>query len=58
MNLKEWRTKKAISIEELAEKADVSPVTIHNIEHGNPSRHSTKRKIAKALGLKPEEIDF
>ena len=57
--LKEWRSRKAISIRDLAERTGVSTTTISHIEQGkHAARHVTKRKIAQALGLKPEEIDF
>ena len=36
---------------ELAERADISPRTIHAIEKGRPCRQATKRKILVALGV-------
>jgi transcriptional regulator with XRE-family HTH domain len=57
--LKEWRLKKAINIRELSALTKVSTTTISHIEQGKQvARPLTRRKIANALGLKPEEIDF
>ena len=57
--LREWRDKKAISIRELAITSGISTVTIVHVENGlHKPRHITKKKLAQALGLKPEEIDF
>lgn len=39
----------------LARKANVSPITISNIEKGFNCRLETKRKIIKALGYKLSE---
>lgn len=36
---------------ELAEKAHVSPRTIHAVEKGRPCRQTTKRRIMNALGV-------
>ncbi len=36
---------------ELAEKADVSPRTIHAVEKGRICRQATKRRILTALGV-------
>jgi len=41
-----------ISKAELARKANISPITVSNIEQGKPCRTETKRKILVALGLK------
>jgi DNA-binding XRE family transcriptional regulator len=41
-----------LSKAELAEKADISPLTITRIEQGMPCRVETKRKIILALGYK------
>jgi transcriptional regulator with XRE-family HTH domain len=57
--LKTIRKNKALSQRDLAKLADVSPTTINRIEQGlieaNPS---TRRKLANALGVKPEDIKF
>jgi transcriptional regulator with XRE-family HTH domain len=36
---------------ELAQKARVSPRTIHAVEKGRPCRQATKRRILGALGV-------
>ena len=36
---------------DLAERAEISPRTIHAIEKGRPCRQATKRKILAALGV-------
>ncbi len=36
---------------ELADKAEVSPRTIHAVEKGRPCRQTTKRQILFALGV-------
>lgn len=57
--LKELREKHFLSIPELAEKSGIPRNTIYGIENGKhkPIRR-TIRAIAKALGVKPEEIQF
>jgi len=37
--------------DELAEKAGISPRTIHAVEQGRPCRQATKRRILSALGV-------
>ena len=37
--------------DELAEKASISPRTIHAVEQGRPCRQATKRRILSALGV-------
>lgn len=37
--------------DELAEKAGISPRTIHAVEQGRPCRQATKRCILSALGV-------
>jgi DNA-binding XRE family transcriptional regulator len=51
-SLKEIRESFLISKAELARMADLSVDTLTRIEHGNPCRIETKRKILFALGLK------
>jgi DNA-binding XRE family transcriptional regulator len=51
-SLKEIRESFLISKAELARMADLSVDTLTRIEHGNPCRIETKRKILLALGLK------
>ena len=56
--LKELREENGLSISDLALKAGVSPSTIARTESGLPIRNATKVKIAKALKVPPEEIEF
>ncbi len=59
--LKELRKTAVISQEELAEKSGVSRAAISAIENNHRRTApwpSTIRKLAKALGVKPQEIDF
>jgi XRE family transcriptional regulator, regulator of sulfur utilization len=59
VTLKEWRKKKAITLEELHGLTGLSITTISRIEQGkHEARAITRKKIAKALGLEPEQIDF
>jgi transcriptional regulator with XRE-family HTH domain len=52
--LKEARTKRLLTQEELAEKASVSAATVVNIERNNQEPHfRTIRKLANALGVEP-----
>jgi DNA-binding XRE family transcriptional regulator len=55
--LKRIRESILMSKAELARKANVSPITITNIEKGFSCRLETKRKIIKALGYKLSEKD-
>lgn len=51
------RLKQSLTQQELAEKAGVRWVTISRIERGkNTPYSSTIKKIAAALGVKPEDI--
>jgi transcriptional regulator with XRE-family HTH domain len=55
--LREIRTQRLLTQEELAEKAGVSPTTVANIETDNRGPHfRTIRKLAKALGVDPTEL--
>jgi transcriptional regulator with XRE-family HTH domain len=55
--LKELRERAALSQEDLARKSDVSRTTIARLEAGErPARPSTRRKLAEALGVLPEEL--
>ena len=57
IHLRAWRLRRAWSQQDLADAAGVRRATITEVENGkrNP-RPSTVRKLAKALGLKPEQL--
>jgi transcriptional regulator with XRE-family HTH domain len=50
------RNFQALSQEDLAEKAGVGRTTIARGEHGEHIRPSSVRKIARALGVRPHEL--
>ena len=55
--LREVRTKRLLTQDELAEKASVSQSTIANIERDNAEpQFRTIRKLAKALDIDPTEL--
>jgi transcriptional regulator with XRE-family HTH domain len=55
--LKEIRTSRLLTQEELAEKAGVSAATVVNVERNNQEPHfRTIRKLAKALDVDPTEL--
>jgi transcriptional regulator with XRE-family HTH domain len=55
--LKEIRTRRLLTQEELAEKAGVSAATVVNVERNNQEPHfRTIRKLAKALEVDPTEL--
>ena len=55
--LKNARTRRLLTQEELAEKAGVSAATVVNIERDNQEPHfRTIRKLAKALDVDPTDL--
>ena len=55
--LKDVRQRKALTQQQLAEKAGVNRVTIARIEGGKDEPFpTTLRKVADALGVEPEEL--
>lgn len=58
VTVKELREKEFLSVDELAKRSGVSRSVIYNIESGKhkPIRR-TIRKLAKALGVKPSELE-
>ena len=57
VKLRELRRRRVLTLEELAEKADVGRNTIWRLEHGvMGAQPRTIRKLAKALDVKPEEL--
>ncbi len=56
-NLKRLRTLNALTQEELAAKAGLTPAAVARIERNEAeSRPSTLRKLASALNVKPAEL--
>jgi transcriptional regulator with XRE-family HTH domain len=59
LTLREWREKRALSMRELAELSGVALRTIWRLEHGGGYPYpSTRRKLAQALGVEPDQIVF
>ena len=56
--LKEIREENHLSIHALANKANLADHTIIRMERGRPVLRKSKRKLAEALSLCPENIDF
>ncbi len=55
--LKEYRQRRGLTQEELAELADVSRPTVARLEAGNSkAKHETAKKLAKVLRAKPEDL--
>jgi transcriptional regulator with XRE-family HTH domain len=54
--LREWRLRRLLTQEELAEKAGVGVTTIVRIEAGQGARISTLRKLAQALDITAEQL--
>ena len=55
--MRELRRRRVLTLEELAEKADVGRNTIWRLEHDvMGAQPRTIRKLAKALDVKPEEL--
>lgn len=54
--LSEIRRAKLVTQASLAAKAGVTVATISHLETGRPARVSTVKKIAKALGVKPDAL--
>ena len=57
INLREWRLRKVMTQEELAERSGVAEATISRLESGlQDARISTVRKLAAALQVEPQEL--
>jgi transcriptional regulator with XRE-family HTH domain len=55
--LRQLRERATLSQEDLAERSNVSRATIADLEGGKRSaRPSTRRKLAEALGVRPDEL--
>jgi|WetSurMetagenome_2_1015567.scaffolds.fasta_scaffold738589_2 transcriptional regulator with XRE-family HTH domain len=57
--LKIIREKQFLSQEDLAKKSEMTTCTINRLENGkHKPRFATIRKLAKALDIAPEDIEF
>ena len=56
VRLREWRQRRLMTQEDLAEKAGVGVTTIVRIESGQPGRISTLKKLASALEVTAEQL--
>jgi transcriptional regulator with XRE-family HTH domain len=55
--LRDLRRRRVLTLEELAQKAGVGRNTVWRLEHGvMGAQPRTIRKLAKALGVEPEEL--
>jgi transcriptional regulator with XRE-family HTH domain len=55
--LRDLRVRRALTQEELAEKANVGTNTVARLERNESAPHmSTLRKLARALGVDPAEL--
>jgi transcriptional regulator with XRE-family HTH domain len=54
--LRDLRTAKVLSLQELADAAGVSKSTVRGIEQGRVPHPSTRRSLAAALGVDPHQI--
>lgn len=55
--LRSWRKRRALTLEELGQKAGVSYNSVWRLEHGkHGARPSTLRKLAEALDIPVEEL--
>ena len=55
--LRQARSARMLTIRALAEKAGVSPHTVHQVETGQrPPRFATIRALSDALGVEPEQV--
>lgn len=56
--IRDLRTERRLTQEELAQRADVVVRTVQNLEAGRITpRHKTRRAIAKALGVPVEQLE-
>lgn len=55
-HLRQWRLRSGFSQEDLAELAGISRSTVHNAEKGEEVLPSTLQGIAKALKVKPHQL--
>lgn len=56
-NVRRWRTRRAMSQDDLATAAGVTQATVWRVERGDkPTRPSTLRKLADALKVDPAKL--
>jgi DNA-binding XRE family transcriptional regulator len=55
-HLRKLRESKFLTQKELAEQAGVHEITVVRLEAEDNAQLSTAKKLAKALGVKPEEL--
>lgn len=56
VRLKQWRQRRLLTQEALAEKSGVGVATIARIEAGQGARLSTLRKLADTLEVTPDQL--
>jgi transcriptional regulator with XRE-family HTH domain len=57
IRLREWRTRKALTQQELADRSGTTKANISRIESGEQlPRPATVRKLAEALGITTEQL--
>jgi transcriptional regulator with XRE-family HTH domain len=56
VRLREWRTRRLLTQEELAKKSGVGVTTIIRIEAGQGARISTLRRLAQALAVTADQL--
>ena len=56
--LRQARSARMLTIRALAERAGVSPHTVHQVERGARTPHfATIRRLSDALGMAPEAVE-
>lgn len=56
--IRELRTERRLTQEEVAQRAGVSVYTVQNLESGQVTpRHKTRRLIAAALGVSEDQLE-
>jgi transcriptional regulator with XRE-family HTH domain len=57
LHLKEWRLRRGLTQQELADLAGMDVASVNQIERGkSPPRPSSVRKLARALKIKTEQL--
>jgi DNA-binding CsgD family transcriptional regulator/DNA-binding Xre family transcriptional regulator len=55
-SLSHWRIARALTQEDLAERAGLNRVTVGRLETGTPARMTTVRRLAEALQVEPADL--